>query len=167
MQNQTGRRSAIAYGVCAAAWLAVLFFFSGQTGTDSGSLSSSVTDLLFGWLIKRGVSFDTLHIITRKLAHFGIFAVEGWLLGSALLRLMKNRLHAFFASGLACALVAVLNELHQLTSDERVCSAADMLIDTCGALMGIAFAAAILFLSHRLKKCRNKQYATTKIYNNR
>ena len=167
MQNQTRRRSGIIYGACAAGWLAVLFFFSGQTGADSGILSSAITDMLFGWLIGRGASFDSLHIFTRKLAHFSIFAVEGWLLGSALLRLTENRLHALLASGLTCAMISVLNELHQLTSADRSCRAEDMLIDTCGALAGIAMAAAALHILRSVKKRRNKQYVTTKIYNNR
>ena len=47
-------------------------------------------------------------------------------------------LSVFIGGGLA-----VLNELHQLASEGRVCSAADMAIDASGVLVGALVAAAI------------------------
>ena len=166
MRNHDGNRWAIAYGLCAAAWLIVLFFFSGQTGTDSGQLSRKVTRLLFGWLIERGASFYRLHIFVRKLAHFGIFAVEGWLLGSALIRCMRVR-KAAVLTALGCACIAGLNELHQLTSPGRSGELRDVLIDTGGALLGLAFAVVVWHAFSAFKRRKAKKYITTKIYNDR
>ena len=59
MQNHD-RRSAAIYGLLAAAWVGVLFFFSGQSGEASGALSGRLTEILFGWLIDRGVSAGRL-----------------------------------------------------------------------------------------------------------
>ena len=151
MRNHDGKRTAILYGLAAAVWLGVLFWFSGQSGADSGAMSGRVARWLFGWLIDRGVSFDVLHVFTRKLAHFGAFAVEGWLLGSALLRLAPKGRAAVW-TGAVCAGVAVLNELHQTLSDGRSCEVRDMLIDTAGALLGFAFAVAVLHAFSKLQK---------------
>lgn len=156
MQNHDGRRTAIFYGLGAAAWLCVLFWFSGQSGSESGALSERVARLLFGWLADRGVSFDFLHTLTRKLAHFGAFAVEGWLLGSALLRLTSKG-RAAKLTGFGCGMIAVLNELHQTMSVGRSCDVRDMLIDTCGALIGLAFAVAVL---HAFSKLQSKNTET-------
>jgi len=150
MRKHDGKRAAIMYALSAAAWLGVLFWFSGQSGADSGALSGSITRMLFGWLLKY-VSFDVLHIFVRKMAHFTAFAVEGWLLSSALLRIMPKK-RAGLITGLTCAGVAVLNELHQTLSVGRSCEVRDMLIDTAGALLGFAFAVAILHAFSKLRK---------------
>ena len=160
MRNHDTKRSAIVYGVLAAAWICVLFFFSGQPGSDSGSLSKRVAEILFGWLTDRGVPFDTLHLLTRKLAHFGIFAVEGWLLGSALLRCMGAKAAALLTA-VACAGIAALNELHQLLSPDRSCELRDVLIDTCGALTGLALAVVVLHAFSTFKRRKAKKYITT------
>ena len=154
------RLTAIVFGIMAVAWAGLLFFFSGQTGVDSGELSSMVTEVLFGWLIDRGADFQTLHVLTRKLAHFGIFAVEGWLLGSALLRAMKSRLRASWATVLVCAAIAAFNELHQIASEGRSCSVLDMLIDTCGAAAGLALAVVIWHAFSAFKRRKSPKYIT-------
>ena len=156
MRNHDGKRAAAAYGLAAIVWLGVLFWFSGQSGADSGALSGGITRWLFGWLIDRGMSFQTLHILTRKLAHFGAFAIEGWLLGSALLRILpKGR--AAVVTTVCCAVLAVLNELHQTLSEGRSCEVRDMLIDTGGALLGLAFAVAVLHAFSKLHADKAKK----------
>ena len=142
------RVAAVAYGLLAAGWICVLFFFSGQSGADSGSLSLKLTKFLFGPLIRRGAELQTLHHIVRKLAHMGVFAVEGFFLASALLRAV-NRKKALLISLAVCVMLAVANELHQLTAVARSCSPVDMLIDSAGAVLGILFAALIHWLMQR------------------
>lgn len=144
------RSAAMIYGLLAVAWIGVLFFFSGQSGTASGSLSLKLTRFLFGPLIRRGANERILHHVLRKMAHAGIFAVEGFLLSSAMMRMMRKP-KAILISLCVCALLAVANELHQLTSAGRYCSPVDMLIDTSGALLGILFAALIHWRLRRRK----------------
>lgn len=158
MRKKSIRRT-IGFGVAAVAWVGVLFFFSGQTGTDSGALSKRVTEILFGWLIRRGWSFEGLHILTRKLAHFGIFAVEGGLLGFSLLSAMRAR-WAVPLTALACGAMAVLNELHQTQVDGRMYSRLDIGIDFCGAMIGLIFA-AILYAICTAKRNKVRKYITT------
>jgi len=142
MQNHNGRR-AVCFGIAALLWVGVLFFFSGQSGEESGALSGSVTELLFGWLIDLGADARMLELLLRKGAHMTIFAIEGFLMGMSLLHAMRRR-SALAATAAGCAVMAVLNELHQLTSAGRSCSVIDMLIDSSGALLGLLASAAVL-----------------------
>ena len=151
MQNHSVRRS-IGFGVLAAAWLGVLFFFSGQSGEESGNLSGKLTRLLFGWWIERGADEALLEHILRKCAHAGVFAVEGFLLGMSLLSGMKRRAEAAFVTLAGCAVIAVANELHQLASPERACDVRDMLIDTAGAAAGLMAAMVLLHLFRKRRK---------------
>lgn len=142
MQNHDRRNAAI-YGLLAALWVGVLFFFSGQSGEESGALSGRLTEILFGWLIDRGADAERLEFLLRKAAHMGIFAVEGFLLSMSLGFALRRRA-AFGWAMLASAALAAANELHQTLPGGRVCSAADVLIDSFGALLGTALAAALL-----------------------
>lgn len=152
MQFHNRKRAAF-FAVLSIAWIAVLFWFSGQSGRVSGDLSRRLTWKLLGWLVRRGVSFDALHFLVRKCAHFGVFAVEGFFLGMTGMSLLPAGF-AVVPAAAACAGLAVLNELHQKFSEGRICSEADMLIDSCGALAGIVFAAVILHAFSIYKKYR-------------
>lgn len=153
MRKHDGKWIAAGYALAAVAWTGVLFWFSGQSGAESSELSSKLALWLFDGLLKRGVDFKTLHIFLRKMAHFGAFAVEGWLLGSALLRVLPKKCAALITS-IACACAAVLNELHQTLSEGRSCEVRDMLIDTAGAMLGLAFAVVLL---HAFSKLRSRK----------
>lgn len=142
------RRRAAVYALLAVAWGGLLFFFSGQSGADSETVSMGLTRFLFGGLIARGADVDLLNHLVRKTAHFGIFAVEGFLAGMALLHLVRGR-RAVLLSALIVAALAVTNELHQRLSIQRACSPTDMLIDASGGLTGLLVAAAILFALRR------------------
>ena len=142
MQNHSRKRAAV-FGLASAAWIGVLFFFSGQSGEASGALSGKLTQFLFGWWIDRGADALQLEHVLRKLAHAGIFAVAGFLLAMTLTALFPRRA-ALVATFLTCAALAVTNELHELLAVARTCSPVDMLIDSAGALAGLLCAAAVL-----------------------
>lgn len=152
MQYRNGKRAAI-YGLASAAWIGVLFFFSGQTGQASGALSEKLTRWLFGRWIEQGADAVLLEHLLRKAAHVGVFAVEGFLLGLALMHCLRRRT-AFLIGTLGCGALAVANELHQRLSDGRTCSVGDVFIDTAGAVLGLILAAAVLhaFSSRRFRK---------------
>ena len=148
MQNHD-RRSAAIYGLLAAAWVGVLFFFSGQSGEASGALSGRLTEILFGWLIDRGVSAGRLEFLLRKAAHMGIFAVEGFLLAMALGSALRKSRAALWSLPI-CAALAVAGCIvwtpvrYERLPGGRTSSAADVLIDSFGALIGVLLAAVLL-----------------------
>ncbi len=154
MQDHNGRRAAV-FALLAAAWVGVLFFFSGQSGTESASLSSSLTNILFGGWIARGADAASLEKMLRKAAHFAVFAVEGFLLGTAFLSILRRR-WAIVLTALISAALAFFNELDQCFSEGRNPSFADVVLDTAGALAGLAAAAVILHAFSRLRKKKDK-----------
>ena len=132
--------------IAAIAWVAVLFFFSGQTAVQSGDLSMRVLKFLLRLFPSIPYPVEVLHPILRKLAHFGIFAVEGFLLGMAMMSSLRVRTLGGALAAVCCAAMAALNEYHQSFVDGRSCELRDVGIDTGGALAGILFAALILQL---------------------
>lgn len=157
MRNPKPKLAAV-YGVLSAAWIGVLFFFSGQSGEESGALSERLTQWLFGPLIARGADAAQLEHLLRKAAHFSIFAVAGFLVCMTLLHLMRRRGAVASALALSCAL-AVGNELHQTLSEGRSCQVTDMLIDASGAALGLTAAALIVgLIAKRQKHTDRKGY---------
>ena len=140
----------------AIGWVAVLFFFSGQTAAESGKLSLWLTHLvqrLFPWI---PLTTDALEHLLRKLAHFSIFALEGFLLCLATAESFQDVSVGAVLSVIACTALAAANELHQMFFEGRSCEGRDMLIDAGGALLGIAVAALLLWLLHRRKRAREE-----------
>lgn len=138
---------AILWWALAVGWAVIMFMLSGQTGVDSGRLSGGLAQALLKRLTFLNVSSETFEYILRKLAHFGIFAVEGFFMRVALYSTRPSRgLNGVLASVVCCG-VAVLNELYQLTAEGRYCSVRDMFIDASGALAGIAAASLMCWIS--------------------
>lgn len=158
MRNRKPMRAAI-FGLISAAWIGVLFFFSGQSGLESGELSRWLTQKLFGEWIARGADAKSLEHLLRKLAHFSIFAAEGFFLGMTFLHLMC-RCTAILTTFAVSALLAVGNELHQLLSEARDCRVLDMAIDTAGAMTGL-LAAVLLLCLFGYWRDRNQERITT------
>ena len=141
--QEHNRKRVVGWGIAAAVWTGVMFFFSGQSGADSGALSGSLTELLFGWLIDLGMSAQRLEHFVRKGAHMSIFALQGFFLCMSLMHGVRRRA-AVFLTACVCALTAVTNELHQMLSEGRHCSVADMGIDFFGATLGLLTAVVVL-----------------------
>ena len=87
----------------------------------------------------------------RKTAHFGIFAVEGFLIRVALYRTRPRRFWNLPLAMAPCALLAVANELHQRLSPDRSCSYLDMGIDTAGALAGALAGSLVCWMAESLR----------------
>ena len=136
------RITAVFFGILAAAWAGVLFFFSGQSGVDSSSLSLELARIIVGWFPSLGGPAD-FEPLLRKLAHFGIFAIEGFLAGTSLICAL-GYIKGSVLSILLCTVMAVANEYHQTFSENRSCTVKDMLIDSGGALLGVIVSAAVI-----------------------
>jgi len=139
------RYTALLFGILAVAWVGVMFFFSGQSAANSSQLSLKVTRLIFEWFPDMGMGPADFEPILRKIAHFIVFAIEGFLLSFALIGFLGRGRGALVAVGL-CALLAVADEYHQTFSIDRSCEFRDMLIDLGGAVTGIAAAVAVVAL---------------------
>lgn len=140
--------------VLALGWAAVLFIFSGQNGVQSGSLSHAFTLWLLRVFPSLPWSAGQLEPVLRKLAHFSIFALEGFLLSFAMQYSLPARGWAALCTAAICAAVAGLNEFHQSFIDGRHAAFTDVLIDTAGAVTGILISCLLIFLLFRNRRRR-------------
>jgi VanZ family protein len=119
----------------AAVWLppialmGVIFAFSAMPSDD----------------VERGL----LHLLSRKAAHFGEYALLCALWWRALRTVWEHR-HALAGALLICVAYAASDEYHQTFVDGRYGEPTDVLIDTAGALA----AAALISLKRRREAVR-------------
>ncbi len=140
------RVAAIFWWLLAAGWIYLLFYFSRQVGEDSAALSGWFARGVLRRLSFLNVSEETFEFYMRKLAHFGIFAVEGFLVRLALYATKPRKIANTFIALFLCLPLAVANEFSELPVSGRTCSVRDMSIDLGGALLGILVAAIIAWI---------------------
>ena len=145
-----------------AAWMAVIFLFSAETADRSSETSGRI----IRWLLTRfDRSFLSLSpeeqllrmedwsFAVRKLAHFCIFALLGFLCFAAFSVDLPP--HRAFPAALGLGTVrAILDEVHQSFVPGRSCEFRDMCIDFAGVLLGAVFLLLILLL---IKHQKNKK----------
>lgn len=135
--------------------MTTIFAFSAQ---DSGS-SQELSDGLLWDIIKflglnlADATMAFLSVFVRKAAHFTIYAV----LGALICILMKSGYNmtgkkCFFVPLGMSALYAFTDEFHQLFISGRSGQAADVILDSFGALFGVVLALAVFTAIKRRKK---------------
>ena len=156
----TNRRRAAAWllGLLAAA--VVLFIWSNSLDSREDSARKS---LFFAELVRPLILMlpvpawhdaQSIHFMTRKLAHFvQFFALGALTAGFSLAIRPVRRLPALWIMAF-CVGVAVVDELLQFIS-ARAPAAADVMIDSMGALCGIA----CILLLHRLATTRRNRFS--------
>lgn len=125
----------------------IIFSFSAQTGSESGSLSYQVSKILilaYNKLLFKGYDNATLnelilliHPMVRKLAH----VTEYFLLAASVsLPLYVYRLRGIaltLIAGIFCIAFACFDEYHQTLIAGRVGTIRDVYIDSIGIIVGI------------------------------
>ena len=142
----------------------VIFGFSGQNGDESGSISRKITEAVTKNISsiqnlekqeKEKVLNKIEHII-RKLAHFSLYAVIGFLLMSLMSTYklkQKNRILVSCSIGL---LYAISDEIHQAFIPGRGSQIADVGIDFSGVVVGMCVVlVAISFYTNKTVKREN------------
>ena len=144
-----GRRNVI-YFLPAVFWLGIIFFLSGQTGEQTASLSLSIAR----WLMRffPGASEAGLHMWLRKLAHIGVYFVEGALLFPALRRTLRSAGKGFAATLVLCALIAAADEAHKALIPGRHCSWDEAGLNVFGVFLGAGAVLIVGVLRARRKK---------------
>ncbi|MGN0753936.1 MAG: VanZ family protein [Aristaeellaceae bacterium] len=124
-------------------WMLLIFGFSSQSGTESGSLSALLSEPITKLLIRfaddssteaESALFSRVDIGVRKIAHFTEYAILGGLL---VLLFRIRRVRMIWLPWLIGTLYAVTDEWHQSFSPGRSCDPKDVLIDACGVLIGV------------------------------
>ena len=145
----TRYRKALHY-LPAILWLGIIFFLSGQTGEQTAALSLSIAR----WLARffPGASEAGLHMWLRKLAHIGVYFVEGALLFPALRRTLRSAGKGFAATLVLCALIAAADEAHKALIPGRHCSWDEAGLNVLGAFLGAGAVLTVGALKARRKK---------------
>lgn len=135
-------------------WMLVIFWFSHQPANSSQAMSNSILEMVDrilhtnivtqgGWL------FNTLNFLVRKAAHMSEYALLA-ILFILYLRECEYQ-HMFLIGIIAVALYAASDEFHQLFVMGRSGQIKDVLIDTCGGMIGIVLLQCILWIKQRYK----------------
>jgi VanZ family protein len=158
--------------IACASVLAFIFSNSLKTGEVSSAQSSAVVDAVqavFGVIAPNsaiatatGEDYERLHACIRLLAHFAEFALLGACLAAISLHTAhkKGRLNLVKGVPFVCASIAggivfaVIDEIIQLTSEGRACEFSDVVLDTIGVVLGVAFACLVAFVAHKIHKSR-------------
>ncbi|WP_026669054.1 VanZ family protein [Butyrivibrio sp. AE3006] len=133
--------------VPAVVMMIVIFNFSDQTADNSSALSYKVgvevltvtNDVLDkGWSLTRirQMSEEYQHYI-RKAAHFTEYLILAITVAFPLYVYGLRGIPLVIVAGMICAGYACLDEYHQSFIDGRSPSKKDVVIDSCGALVGI------------------------------
>ncbi|TAL01991.1 MAG: VanZ family protein [Verrucomicrobia bacterium] len=132
----------IKYWLPVAAWSVLIFGVSGDS--KSVAHSSRIIGPLVRWLFPQASpeTVDLVVFIVRKCAHAGEYAVLAWLFWRAIRKPVRQDARPWnwrVARVTVCltALYAATDELHQSFVPGRQASVWDVLLDTCGAMLGI------------------------------
>lgn len=120
----------------------------------NGEQSQKESHILGEWLLSQfGPDFANgfLYQNLRKVAHFGEFALLGVAWGGWQCSLHPRRKfrHLFWLAG---PLIAVADELLQFCSVNRSPALTDVLLDTAGFIVGMAFTLLIHFVYYRSRQ---------------
>ena len=126
-------------------WMGVIFCLSAQASDESAQLSGGLLakiSELFGAIISE-------HML-RKLAHMLEYSLLGALCVTAFRASSAD--YSPVLAFLLCVFYSVTDETHQLFVPGRSGSVYDMLVDSSGALIGIAVTCFTVYLFKRFKR---------------
>lgn len=160
MSSQTKQVTKAAVSVAlAAAWCCFIFFMSANTGDVSQGMSDGLIARVVAVLHPGFTQLpqdEQLQVIAlwsfpvRKAAHFseyallGVFALNAIVQGKRLRGSVEIRWALAIDALAFCALFAGGDEFHQLFVDGRSGQLRDVLIDSCGAAVGVLIARWVL-----------------------
>ena len=136
----------------------IIFGFSGQDGTESSGLSSSLTIAIlqfFRIVPKADFTIEQLTLIEnmehfiRKAGHFSEYAAMGMLTFGIFSTLSQKLKKCFRFSILWVFVSAAADEFHQYFVPGRWASFLDVLLDTCGGFTGAGIVLLIVLLINK------------------
>lgn len=123
-------------------WMALIFNLSAQVADNSNELSKGITQVIAEAIEKIAPEADfdlgRLNHLIRKNAHFFCYLTLGVLVMNALKGRVVVGRRAFWMALSICVLYAASDEVHQLFVPGRGGQLKDVLLDSAGAIVGIA-----------------------------
>lgn len=150
----------VVFAVLTIACMVTIFLFSGDNADDSSHKSSKITKAAVETLVKdydemspekQQSVLDKAEHIVRKLAHFSIYTLLGFL---ASFTVGRRRLFSRKSLGVIvfCFLYACSDEIHQLFVPGRSGMFTDVLIDTGGAVTGMLVSMLLMFIIGKIAR---------------
>jgi VanZ family protein len=132
-------------------WMALIFTLSTHAGsaTHTNSFLDTFLARFFPGLLHRMTwpELDAVHYYIRKAAHVTEYAILGALMVRALRRPdVFGGWRLFLAAWIICTFYATTDEFHQSFVPGRTPKVTDVMLDSCGAALGIA---VLVFYSRR------------------
>ena len=141
----------------------IIFGFSSQDGEKSGGISKKIT----GFILEKSSKYNSLEQmkkeevskrterIIRKIAHFSIYTLVGFLL-MALFSTYESikRKYQIYISAIIGILYAISDEIHQSFTPGRGPKITDVFIDSFGVFFGMTVILLIVeIINMKNKKC--------------
>ena len=119
-----------------------IFRFSGQIGTESGNISRKFTVQIIKIITGKSLLInepivDNLQSIIRKLAHFSIYTIGGFLIMNYQYGTNKKEYRKILYSIIFGGSYAITDEIHQVFVPGRSGNIIDVGIDTLGVITGV------------------------------
>ena len=134
--------------------MALVVWFSSQSGGSSNGLSRKIVEMAAGWF---GVSLgpdqmEFWNLVIRKAAHFTLYFWIGVGAAGVLLTTRLKKRRQFLLAVAVCAVFAASDEMHQWIADAaRHGSAWDVVLDTVGSGCGSAVVMGVYWLLEKSK----------------
>ena len=159
-KNTARMRSTVA-GIFALAWMCVIFAFSAQTKEESSAVSGGISCRVVntvGLFLHLNLDEEQIREIAnaiesfvRKGAHMAEYAILAILLYVWMGRWQISRLRMACIAAILAVFYACSDEFHQLFVAGRAGKVGDVLIDSAGAVLGLAL---FLFIGQLIRKVR-------------
>lgn len=130
----------------------IIFGLSNQDGDTSGSISRKITEIITKNINsiqslpkdEKEIKLKKIEHIVRKLAHFSIYTVIGFLLMSLMSTYTIKQKNRIIICAIIGLLYAISDEIHQAFVPGRGPLVSDVVIDSSGVIMGIFIAYIII-----------------------
>jgi len=136
----------------------IIFGFSNQDGETSGSISRQVTETITKNIDSiqnlpkdvKEIKLKKIEHIIRKLAHFSIYTVIGFLLMSLMRTYKIKQNNRIAISAIIGLLYAISDEIHQAFIPGRGPFVGDVLIDFSGVITGICIVSGLVYIYKKI-----------------
>lgn len=146
-------------------WMVIIFAFSAQPSDESTQTSLAVGTMICRIIVpgyenlpleEQRQMADNIEFPVRKTAHATEYALLSILFFGALVKDAKAKKKTGLLAIGFTTIYAISDEIHQWFIPGRNCHIRDVLIDTAGAVLGIAIIWLILYLNQWLKNRSKK-----------
>ena len=141
-----------------------IFGFSNQNSKTSGGISQKVTEYIVRFIpniqqleeVQKEEVIDRIESVIRKIAHFTIYTLVGFLLMSLMLTYKMKEIDQIGISLIIGVVYASTDEIHQAFIPGRGPQITDVMLDSLGVLTGIFISILLLEIFRKIYNNRLK-----------